>query len=228
MTNSYIAPMPFIGEQTFAMPPAWPSAQRAIKVIFLATALGVTPTSAAATTQAGEVEARRFVNLWTSSGGVRIETSADQPFAAAVLEIRRRSGLTWEQLATMFGVDRRSVHLWAAGRPMSAPNAERLNRVLVAIRRLDQGSPSATRAWLHTPAAQGSLPLDLLREGRFEEIPVSTSRVISPRPAPLSDAAKAARAPRPPHEVIAARQGRVHIERGKLITAVPFKASKPK
>jgi hypothetical protein len=220
--------MPFTSEQTFAMPPAWPSAQRAMKVIVLATALGVTPTSAAPTTQPAEADARRIVNQWTNSGGVRAEISTDRAFASAVLEIRRRSGLTWEQLATTFDVDRRSVHLWATGRPMNAPNAERLNRVLVAIRRLDQGSPSATRAWLHTPTAQGLLPLDLLREGRFDEIPTAPPERISPHPAPLSDAAKAARAPRPPHELIAAWQDRVHIERGRLVAAVPFKASKPK
>ena len=43
-----------------------------------------------------------------------------------------------------------------------------------------------------------------------------------PRPAPLSDAAKKARAPTPPEELVAARQDRVHVEKGKLIAAVPL------
>jgi transcriptional regulator with XRE-family HTH domain len=85
--------------------------------------------------------------------------------ADAVLEIRRRSGLTLEQLASLFRVDRRSVHLWASGRPLSARNAERLNRILDVLRRADRGAPSATKTWLHTPTSQG-IPLDLLREGR--------------------------------------------------------------
>ena len=177
MTGTYVTPMRFTGEQTFAVPPGWPSAQQAIKVIFLATALGVTPTSAtAAGVREGAGEARRLENQWTNSGGVPAESPDERAFAAAVLEVRRRSGLTWEQIASLFDVDRQSVHLWASGRPMSASNAERLNRVLVAIRRADRGSPSATRTWLHSPTSRGVLPLDLLREGRFDE---ESSRLAS-------------------------------------------------
>jgi transcriptional regulator with XRE-family HTH domain len=229
MTSSYVTPLRFAGEQTFAVPPSWPAAQQAIKVIFLATALGVTPTSAnAAGMREGGGEARRLENQWTNSGGLPAESPGERAFAAAVLEVRRRSGLTWEQLASLFDVDRRSVHLWASGRPMSAPNAERLNRVLVAVRRADRGSPSATRAWLHSPTSQGILPLDLLREGRFDEVVALGAEVNVPRPAPLSETARAARAPLSPADLVSARQDRVHIETGKLIAAVPFKASKPK
>jgi hypothetical protein len=32
----------------------------------------------------------------------------------------------------------------------------------------------------------------------------------------------------PPEDLIAARQDRVHIEKGKLLAAVPLKVSKPK
>jgi hypothetical protein len=53
-------------------------------------------------------------------------------------------------------------------------------------------------------------------------------RVKVPRPAPLSDAAKKARAPTPPEELVAARQDRVHVEKGKLIAAVPLKVTKQK
>ena len=44
----------------------------------------------------------------------------------------------------------------------------------------------------------------------------------------VSDAAKKARAPRPPEELVAARQDRVHVEKGKLIAAVPLKVTKQK
>jgi hypothetical protein len=56
----------------------------------------------------------------------------------------------------------------------------------------------------------------------------SPPRVVArARPTPLSEAARQARAPRPPEELVAARQDRVHIETGKLIAAVPLKGILP-
>jgi hypothetical protein len=51
---------------------------------------------------------------------------------------------------------------------------------------------------------------------------------VPPRPAPLSEAAKRARAPRPPEELVGARHERLHIEKDTLIASVPLKASRPK
>jgi len=48
------------------------------------------------------------------------------------------------------------------------------------------------------------------------------------RPSPLSDDAKTARAPLPPEQLVAARNDRVHVEKGKLIKATPLMVSKPK
>jgi hypothetical protein len=229
MTNEYVRPNAFLGDQTFALPPGLASAQKAMNVIFFATALTVCPTNASGHVVEAPLDASRFTSRWTNSGGTLLdEARADRVFADAVLEVRRRSGLTWQQLATLFEVDRRSVHLWASGRPLSAQNAERLNRILAVLRRADLGTPSATRAWLHSPDARGLLPLDLLRAGRFDEILVPAPAATLPRPGPLSAAAQSKRAPRRPEDLVAARQDRVHIEKGKLIAAVPLKVSKPK
>jgi transcriptional regulator with XRE-family HTH domain len=228
MTSAYVRPTSLLGDQTFAMPPGVPSAQKALNFILITTALAVSPTSAAASMPEEFAEARHPSSRWTNSGSVLDEIVSDRAFADAVLEIRRKSGLTWEQLASLFGVDRRSVHLWASGRPMNAAHAERLNRILAVLRRADRGTPSSTKAWLHSPTPHGILPLDLLREGRFDEIPMPAASADSARPAPLSEAGKRARAPRPPEALVAARQDRVHIEKGKLIAAVPFKVSKLK
>ena len=226
MTDGYVRPM--AKDQTYAMPPTFLSAQNAMNVIVVAAALAVSPTSAAASTADPTLDLLRLAGRWTNSGDVIEEVPADRAFADAVLEVRRRSGLTWEQLASIFGVDRRSVHLWASGRPMSAANAERLNRALAVLRRADRGARSATKAWLLSPSSRGLLPLDLMREGRFDEISMPGAAGTLPRPAPLSDSARAARAPLPPDDLIAARQDRVHIEKGKLLAAVPLKVSKPK
>lgn len=49
--------------------------------------------------------------------------------AATLKEVRERAGLTWDQIARLFGVSRRAVHLWAAGGRMTAANEETLMRV---------------------------------------------------------------------------------------------------
>jgi hypothetical protein len=228
MTSAHVRATALFGDQTFAMPPGVQSAQKALNFILISTALAVSPTSAAASMPDESIDARRQSSRWTNSGDVYDEIVSDRVFADAVLEVRRRSGLTWEQLASLFGVDRRSVHLWASGRPMNAANAVRLNRILAVLRRADRGTPSATKAWLHSPASHGLLPLDLLREGRFDEILTPGATGVPARPAPLSEGAKRARAPRPPEGLVAASHDRVHVEKGKLISAVPLKISKPK
>ena len=49
--------------------------------------------------------------------------------ATTLKEVRERAGLTWDQIARLFGVSRRAVHLWAAGGRMTAANEETLLRV---------------------------------------------------------------------------------------------------
>jgi hypothetical protein len=105
---------------------------------------------------------------------------------------------------------------------MNAPNSERLNRILVVLRGADRATPSATRAWLHSPTSRGTIPLDLLREGRFDEIAVPDPTGVSARPAHLSEAAKKLRTPRPPEGLVGARQDRVHLVKAKLIVATPL------
>jgi len=228
MTSAYVRPTGLFADQTFAIPPGVPSAHKAMNVMVIATALAISPTNAMASTPEATFDACRLASRWTNSGNRLDEGATDRAFADAVLEVRRRSGLTWEQLASLFRVDRRSVHLWASGRPMNAPNAERLNRILAVLRRATGGPPSATRAWLHSPNSRGIIPLDLLREGRFDEIQMPGSIEIPPRPAQLSEAAKKVRAPRPPEELVRARHERVHLENGKFIAAVPLTVKKSK
>lgn len=86
-----------------------------------------------------------FATPWTLSGGLVISTAISDPMtseagaeklsgtAAAIREVRERAGLTWEQLARLFGVSRRSVHLWAGGGRMTAANEESLLRVAALV-----------------------------------------------------------------------------------------------
>jgi len=139
-----------------------------------------------------------------------------EPAGAPVAELRRLSGFTWDQLARLFNVSRRSVHFWASGKAMTPSNEEHLQRLLAVIRKTDRGSPSANRAAMLKVQADGTIPFDLLAAEEYERVvnilgPADAGRLYSAkRPAPLSTAP----APQRPEELVGALQDRVHRETG--------------
>ena len=144
----------------------------------------------------------------------------------AIAELRRRSGLTWEQLARVFGVARRSVHFWASGKALNATNEERLGRLLAVIRRIDRGNAPQTRAMLMTALDDGTIPFDLLVTGQLDELVdrVGGGRreVVRVLP-PLSAAARSARTPLRPEERVGALHDTVHHEVGRARVAKTVK-----
>jgi DNA-binding transcriptional regulator YiaG len=71
--------------------------------------------------------------------------------AVAVRSLRDESGLTWDELARLFGVSRRAVHAWANGSRLTQSHAERLSAVRLVVDERHAGTPSLTRAALHSP-----------------------------------------------------------------------------
>lgn len=139
----------------------------------------------------------------------------------AVAELRRISGLTWEQLGQLFEVSRRSVHFWASGKPLSPTNEERLMRVLDLVRDADRGSARATRLALFD-ASDGTIPFEMLAAQRFEEARAALGqgpRRVAPVLAKVSAAAKAERMPLPPEELFDAKNERVHRDPGRARAA---------
>jgi len=152
----------------------------------------------------------------TSAGRMQPEEEA-QSTSSAIMELRRLSGLTWEQLATLFNVARRSLHFWASGKPVNAPNEERLRRVLAVVRKADRGFAAKNRAML-LEDRDGVLPFDLLARGEYETFIELVG--IGPgrrelKLAPLSPEALEARRPPPPEELVGALQDRVHVDVGR-------------
>ena len=94
----------------------------------------------------------------------------------AISELRRISGLTWQQLGQLLGVSRRSVHYWASGKPLNAGNQKRLMRVLDIVRTAYRGSARGTRAAL-LDAGEGTTPLDMLTmtHESFRKSPYTTA-----------------------------------------------------
>jgi DNA-binding transcriptional regulator YiaG len=146
---------------------------------------------------------------------------------AAISELRRASGLTWDQLARLFGVSRRSVHFWASGSVMTPANEEKLQRVLAELRKADRGSASANRAMLLSVGATGVLPFDLLAAGQYERagdaMGPGRGRPTISHPG-VSQADKAARAPMRPEDLVGALQDRIHQDRNVVRPARSAKA----
>lgn len=171
----------------------------------------LTATAPQESTTAGTCELPRIVER-TSSGPVgQIRQVPAESTARAILEIRRRSGLTWEELGDLFDVSRRSVHHWASGKPVSAGNDRMIRRILAAVRRLDPGSPSGARAQLlAVDAVTGVSTFDSLKDGRFDEAMMRLEAVQAPerRRVPLSRKAQDARRPPAPVLLLEAEHGR--------------------
>jgi DNA-binding transcriptional regulator YiaG len=152
-----------------------------------------------------------------TNSGVQVRES--QTSSAAILELRRVSGLTWDQLARLFGITRRSLHFWATGKPLTPAHQERLHRLLATIRRLDRGSAHANRTLLLSAHDDGGIPLDLLMAEQYERVLALLGpghAPVRPHPAALAVDARMARAPYAPEDVAGSLQDRVHQEAGQV------------
>ena len=138
----------------------------------------------------------------------------------AIAELRRLSGLTWDQLARLFNVSRRALHFWASGKPMAPGNEEHLQRLLAVLRRIDRGTASANRGLLLAAQEDGRLPIDLLAVGDYDRtlalLATTDIRRISP-----SRQTAAAPAPSRPEDLVDALQDRIHPSSGRLRAAKP-------
>ena len=148
------------------------------------------------------------------TGGIA-EISSDAT-SQAISELRRMSGLTWEQLGQLFGVSRRSVHFWASGRPMNAVHERRLFEILDIVRQADHGDARRNRAALLAVSA-GRAPFDLLVAGAFNEARARLGRGEADgrvEPGDLDASARAERTPLPPEDLIDAMNDTVHRDVG--------------
>lgn len=84
-----------------------------------------------------------------------------------VRELRQLSGLTWHHLADMIGVSAKTLHNWAAGKPMDEKNLRRVGEVISVLRFIDQGGAEANRALLLNESVEGQPLLNLVKAGEF-------------------------------------------------------------
>ena len=137
--------------------------------------------------------------------------------ASAVMELRRLSGLTWGQLATLFSVSRRTIHHWVSGGRIHTKNQDHLWKVLDILRQIDRGFADRNRSLL-LQVKDGTSIFDLLKNGEYDR----AFRMAGPGPGrpklprgELSPEEKALRKPLPPDVLAGALQDTVHLPYGK-------------
>jgi DNA-binding transcriptional regulator YiaG len=180
--------------------------------IFLASS-----STSASITSFGQDWLRAALELTTS--GVNLpSTSSTEVTQKAIHEIRRLTGLTWEQLAKLFNVSRRTLHFWASGKRLNSFNEEQLNLLLDTIRYIDRGSASLNRNLFLMPFRDGTVPFNLLIAGKYREVKnLLGSGNVPQRPKlnPLSEDAIKSRTPISPENLVDALQEPIHREVGR-------------
>lgn len=206
-----------------------------IQPIKTATAALVLATSnlVATPTTAGMPLLRSASSVSITSSGLPYSTQARRPArrtGSRLYELRRLTGLTWDEIARLFHVSRRSVFLWASGRPMSSDNETLLARLLAFVQGADLGSEAANRQMLLGGTPGGDLVIDLLAAGHLDDAraAVRVSSALPRRsPSPLSAAERRRREPPKPHELLGALRDSTPVEAGRVRSVRKAKSLRP-
>lgn len=84
-------------------------------------------------------------------------------------ELRRLTGFTWDRLANLLNVDRRTLNNWVKGRKMRDWNREHIARTLEVLRFADRGSSELNAAALdERRVSQEFCPLEAIRLKNYE------------------------------------------------------------
>lgn len=94
-----------------------------------------------------------------------------------VTALRNDSGLTWDQLARLFGVSRRAVHFWASGGNMNSQNHQMASQLLSQVRALAGQSAEERRKEILMPRASGRSLFD-----EWKTIAATASQRVNPSP----------------------------------------------
>ena len=113
----------------------------------------------------------RFAESKTDAGFA--ENRDTKQHVGSLTVLRQITGLTWDQVGTLFGVSRRAVHFWVNGKTMAAAHYEHLERSLACIKTADKGNAPANRQALFVTDANGVAPFDLLVHKRYSEFVTS-------------------------------------------------------
>lgn len=215
-----------IGAATRASPfqsPAWPSTRVGLRIFVddPGTTTGYVSSLPSEGTGVGGLPAATASSQWAGTRNA----------APAILELHRISGLTFEELARLLRVTRRSLHHWANGRRIAGANEARLYRLLAAMRRMDRGDAARNRRLLLEPDETGKTLLNLLAEGRIDEAERRAGRgpgrTAGPS-VPLSAEAWATRHPPHPADLIGGSSEPIATPEPRLLRSRPVRLLRPR
>jgi hypothetical protein len=106
-------------------------------------------------------------NAGIDVGAPNLTPDFRQSAAGLIHEIRRLSGMTFKTLASVIGVDRRSVHYWTSGEAISEDHRVVLQKVRDTLCFIDRGNQAANKALLATVLTAEETGLNLLVENKF-------------------------------------------------------------
>jgi hypothetical protein len=147
-------------------------------------------------------------NVGLSNSLFKVELPSAQD---ALQEIKSTTGLTWQQLARVFKVNPRSLHLWMDGKALDSAHQERVYRMLTIVRELPFSGAFQNRTFLLAPQPDGTILLDLLARGDDDAF---MARIAgTPARASVGVASLANdRRPLPPSILMDATQDTVHVD----------------
>lgn len=124
----------------------------------------------------GGLSSRTRVALTARQQPVNDQEEVSLPeLARSVRSMHQRSGLTWDELARIFGVTRRTLYNWSIGGQVSAANAQAIAEVIRSLHEIDSGDPKITRSRLLAPTQNGAtLYAKLLEQRRRTSHPVAS------------------------------------------------------
>jgi len=141
-----------------------PHTTRRIVTRVVAFAIMTTPTMAWSGIDAGATSYSTSTQI-PSVTHLTIGTTYEATLGGQIRDVKEAAGLTWGQFADLFGVSRRSVHLWVGGGNISADHIARFEMIRAKISRLGTLTPIETRAALFALGANGVSPYaDLVAE----------------------------------------------------------------
>ncbi|CAN7722515.1 hypothetical protein [Aminobacter sp. LjRoot7] len=127
--------------------------------------------------------ARSLGSIWQSQTSSQafdrtlaaIEPAIKQSVPGQLAEIKRMTGRSWEQLATLLGCTRQALHNWTLGEPVAKINRDRLSRLYATLRYIDQGD-AGDNASLLFAAFNGDTIAEMLAQERFAEVKAAVGR----------------------------------------------------
>lgn len=158
------APNP-VARSTYADDPATLGRRSVVSLVFVSL---ICPVVSSGTTAGVFVDPATFRPAQSKTDAGQV-AQVEAVHAAALTELRLLTGLTWDQIASLFEVSRRAVHFWANGKPLTAAHQEHLERSLSCMKASDKGNAPVNRQALFAVDSSGVAPFDLLVRKQYPE-----------------------------------------------------------